>query len=275
MFHSGRLATAFLAASILMRTAQGQTASVEGKWAGILDIVHADGSVAPNSAYLELKQKGSTVSGTAGESVDHASPISLGTISGNQLKFNVGINSGTTVKFDLTLDGDHLRGSAAGSPSEAGSRIVVEVTRSGDATNPVAHLRDQLYAIVAELDLKLFDAYNHCDLATLGKMVAEDLEFYHDKTGLAVGRQVFLESVKQNICGKVRRSLVSGTLEVHRLAGFGAAEMGTHRFSHPGQEDNVGEAKFVHLWKLQDGKWKVTRVISYDHGAAVNASLNR
>jgi hypothetical protein len=27
---------------------------------------------------------------------------------------------------------------------------------------------------------QLFDAYNHCDLATFSSMIAEDVEFYHD-----------------------------------------------------------------------------------------------
>jgi len=73
---------------------------------------------------------------------------------------------------------------------------------------------DELYKTVAGLDTALFDAYNHCDLAKLGSMVDENLEFYHDQTGLAVGRQPFLAAIKTNICGKVHRELVPGTLEI-------------------------------------------------------------
>ncbi|HUH61667.1 MAG TPA: nuclear transport factor 2 family protein, partial [Terracidiphilus sp.] len=62
---------------------------------------------------------------------------------------------------------------------------------------------DSLYKTIAALDAKLFDAYNHCDLDTMGSMVADDLEFYHDQTGLMVGKQPFLEAIKNNICGKV------------------------------------------------------------------------
>jgi ketosteroid isomerase-like protein len=127
---------------------------------------------------------------------------------------------------------------------------------------------DTLFQQIQAMDTELFNAYNHCDLATLSSLVADDLEFYHDKTGLAVGRQVFLDAIKNNICGKVQRELVPGTLEVYPIAHYGAVEIGTHRFHHPGQDDNVGEAKFIHLWQNKDGKWKVTRVISYDHEAA-------
>lgn len=124
---------------------------------------------------------------------------------------------------------------------------------------------DPLIKIVQSLDAKLFDAYNHCDLTTLGKMVADDLEFYHDQTGLSVGKVPFLAAIKENICGKVQRELLPETLEVYPLKGYGAVEIGVHRFRHPGRPEEVGDAKFVMLWQEKDGDWKVTRVISYYH----------
>ena len=127
---------------------------------------------------------------------------------------------------------------------------------------------DTLFQQIQVMDTELFNAYNHCDLTTLSSLVADDLEFYHDKTGLAVGRQVFIDTIRNNICGKVTRELVPGTLEVYPIAHYGAVEIGVHRFRHPGQPDNIGEAKFVHLWKNDGGKWIVTRVISYDHQSA-------
>ncbi len=77
-------------------------------------------------------------------------------------------------------------------------------------------------------------------------MVVDDLEFYHDKSGLMVGKQPFLVAIKNNICGKVTRELVKGSLEVYPLKGYGAVEIGVHRFHHPGTQDHdvLGEAKF-------------------------------
>jgi hypothetical protein len=126
---------------------------------------------------------------------------------------------------------------------------------------------DPLFQTISSLDTALFDAYNRCDLEKLGKFVSDDLEFYHDKTGLTVGKQVFLDAIKNNICGKVHRELIPGTLEVYPLQGFGAVEIGSHRFSHPGIDNDFGDAKFVHIWHNKDGVWTVTRVISFDHGA--------
>jgi len=126
---------------------------------------------------------------------------------------------------------------------------------------------DSLFQTIQSLDTQLFDAYNHCDLEKLGSFLADDLEFYHDVTGLSRSRQAVVEGVKNNICGKVIRELVPGTLEVYPIANYGAVEIGVHRFHHPGQENvqSVGEAKFIHLWQNKDGVWKITRVISFDH----------
>jgi hypothetical protein len=128
--------------------------------------------------------------------------------------------------------------------------------------------KDALFQTIKAQDAALFGAYNTCDLKTLGAMVTDDLEFYHDVTGLAVGRQSLVDGVKNNICGKVTRELVEGSLEVYPLKGYGAVEIGVHRFHHPGQEHDVlGEAKFVQLWQLKDGVWRVARVISFNHEA--------
>ena len=125
--------------------------------------------------------------------------------------------------------------------------------------------QDALTQTVTALDTKLFDAYNHCDLKTLGDMVSDDLEFYHDQTGLAVGKQAFLDSIKQNICGKVQRTIVPGTLEADVLHHYGAVEQVTHRFHQIGDNSPGGEARTVMLWKNTNGTWLLTRVISFDH----------
>ncbi len=129
--------------------------------------------------------------------------------------------------------------------------------------------QQELTQAITALDKQLFDAYNTCNLEKFSTFFIEDVEFYHDKGGLTVGRKALTESIKNNICGKTTRELVAGTLEVYPIHGYGAVEIGLHRFHHPGQNpDVVGEAKFIHLWQYKDGAWKITRVISYDHGIA-------
>ncbi|HEV2196485.1 MAG TPA: nuclear transport factor 2 family protein [Candidatus Acidoferrum sp.] len=128
----------------------------------------------------------------------------------------------------------------------------------------------ELDKVIATLDAALFDSYNRCDLEKFSSFFADDVEFYHDQGGVTLGRAALTDSLKKNICGKVTRELVPGTLQVHYMKGYGAVEMGVHRFRHPGHEDTegVGEASFIHLWQYKDGAWKITRVISYDHHSA-------
>lgn len=127
--------------------------------------------------------------------------------------------------------------------------------------------QDELTRTIMSLDRALFEAYNQCDLDKFGTFFIDDVEFYHDQGGVTLGRQNLIESVKKNICGKVRRELVPGRLEVYPMRGFGAVEMGVHLFHQPKVDPNrpVGEGKFIHLWQNREGAWKITRVISYDH----------
>src|SRR5579871_1867935 len=125
-----------------------------------------------------------------------------------------------------------------------------------------------LLETVAGLDAGLFGAYNRCDLEKLGSYVADDLEFYHDRTGLSRGRELFIDSYRKNICGKVHRDLIPGSLEVYPLNGYGAVEIGSHVFCDSRKKakcdrETDGIAKFVMLWQNQDGTWKLTRVISF------------
>jgi hypothetical protein len=59
-------------------------------------------------------------------------------------------------------------------------------------------------------------------------------------------------------------------LEVYPVPGYRAIEIGVHRFLHPYAQEHglVGEAKFINVWRLKDGRWQVTRALSFDHALA-------
>jgi hypothetical protein len=139
---------------------------------------------------------------------------------------------------------------------------------------------DDLTRKIAALDAELFDAYNKCDLAKFASFLAEDLEFYHDQDGLSLGRQATVEAVKNNICGKVHRDLVSQTLAVYPLKGYGAVETGIHLFCNPKSTETTGKcgdgsgvARFTLLWRNMNNEWRITRVISYDHCNRCSTSI--
>jgi hypothetical protein len=129
----------------------------------------------------------------------------------------------------------------------------------------------ELYDVIVHASGALFEAFDVCNLEQFAGYAADDLEFYHDRDGLITKQQV-LEAVKNNICGKVRWELVSGSLEVYPIPNHGALETGVHRFYEvaPGKPDKlVGIAKYAHVWRqTTNGTWKVSRILSYDHKAA-------
>lgn len=126
---------------------------------------------------------------------------------------------------------------------------------------------EELFRRVEALDRSLFEAFNTCDLKKLESYFIPELEFYHDNDGLTPSRDKFIGDVKKNVCGKFRRELVAGTMEVYALGDYGAMYSGTHRFCKVGASRCEGQGKFVHIWQNKAGDWKLTRVISYDHRA--------
>jgi len=128
-------------------------------------------------------------------------------------------------------------------------------------------VHDSLYKEVAKLDSILFNAFNTRDVEKFKSFFTEDLEFFHDKGGLTNYDHTinFMKGVAKNDNG-LRRELVKGTLEVYPLPGYGAIEVGQHRFCHleNGKQD-CGTFKFVQIWQKKNGEWKISRVVSYDH----------
>lgn len=122
----------------------------------------------------------------------------------------------------------------------------------------------ELYNSIVHMDSVLFGAYNTCDLTTMADCFSTDIEFYHDKGGVMRNKDSIMAATKKNICGKVTRVLVAGSIEVYPIAGYGAIEMGQHYFinNQEPKPDHPSIGKFVHTWKKEDGKWRLTCVIS-------------
>ena len=124
-----------------------------------------------------------------------------------------------------------------------------------------------LYNQITQLDSLLFAAYNSQDITIMKSLFSKDLEWYQDNGGLLNYDQVFknFESILQRD-SKITRTLVKGSLSVFPIKDYGAVETGEHRFCHiENGKDDCGVFKFMMLWQKKDNKWKITRVISYDH----------
>lgn len=125
----------------------------------------------------------------------------------------------------------------------------------------------ELRRTVAELDEAVFTAFNERDFDQFMTFFSEDLEFYHDQDGLTGHAEMIENSLR--LFGQensLRREIVEGSLEVHRVPGYGAIQLGRHEFCHweNGAED-CGVFGFTHLWRRGDDHWQITRVFSYGH----------
>jgi hypothetical protein len=122
---------------------------------------------------------------------------------------------------------------------------------------------DKLYQTVIKLDSAFFNAYNTCDIDIQAEYYSDSIEFYHDKGGYTTSKKEILDATRKNICGKVTRELVKGSIEVSPIPGYGAVEIGMHMFHNKQEKDQVPHpSKFVIIWRNKDGKWSITRVIS-------------
>ena len=135
-------------------------------------------------------------------------------------------------------------------------------------------------ALAREIELRsnvLFDAvFAHCSPDTLADTITDDFEFHHDQWGLiADSRTKFVDSIRKQCLRREsgedpasRRERVSGTQTVYPSGESGAIETGVHRFyeiATNGQEMLVGIARYAHAWRREDGVWRVSRILSYEH----------
>jgi hypothetical protein len=131
--------------------------------------------------------------------------------------------------------------------------------------------KSELFRTIAHMDSVYFNAYNSCDMETQARIYSDSIEFYHDESGLETFKKNLLNAIKENICGKVSRELIPGSMEVYPLPGYGAVEIALHRFINHAEHDHVSEpSRFIVIWRHRDGKWQITRVISTHAGNSAN-----
>lgn len=138
---------------------------------------------------------------------------------------------------------------------------------NASAQNPETYVykpkSKELYTTIVHMDSVYFNAYNTCDMAKQAEIYSDSLEFYHDNGGLQKSKQALLDAIRKNICGKVTRVLVKGSIEVYPIPGYGAVEIALHRFINHAENDHLSQPdRFIIIWKNQNNNWQITRVIS-------------
>ncbi|MBC7985703.1 MAG: nuclear transport factor 2 family protein [Sphingomonadaceae bacterium] len=148
------------------------------------------------------------------------------------------------------------------------------------AEPPAVPEGEALTEAVAARDAEFFALFfEQCDPEAMRGFLTDDFEMYHDRDGVVVSTGAAMVEDYRGWCAgrqapdawRSRRELVRETLRVFPVPGFGAIEEGTHLFHErqgDGPERLVGRARFVQLWRLTDTGWRLSRVLSYDHGLA-------
>ncbi|GHB42106.1 hypothetical protein GCM10007094_34140 [Pseudovibrio japonicus] len=143
-----------------------------------------------------------------------------------------------------------------------------------------AQTEDSLFDRLRVLDQRLFAVgFNRCETEVFGELVAEDLEFYHDQSGITVSKAAFIGGIENGLCKldyTARRELKEDSLQVFPLYNndslYGAIQTGEHSFYaiyEDGRNELTSTARFTHLWRLIDGEWQLSRVLSFDHSSPV------
>lgn len=129
-----------------------------------------------------------------------------------------------------------------------------------------------LYDEISKMDSLFFSAYNNTEIEKYQSFISDDIEFFHDKNGFINAKQRIVNNLKdiakteKNSSYSIKRELIKNTLEVHDISGYGALETGQHQFIEVRNGKKlITKAKFMHLWKKQDGNWIITKAFSYDH----------
>ena len=139
---------------------------------------------------------------------------------------------------------------------------------------------EALAAALTARDAEFFAlVFEACDPERLATMLTADFEMYHDRDGVVTRTsEAFVRQYGQDCVARQapdawrsRRELVTATLNVHPVPGYGAIEDGEHLFYErqgSGPERLAGRARFTQLWRLTPDGWRLARVFSYGHRAA-------
>ncbi|AKD05518.1 beta-lactamase [Pontibacter korlensis] len=134
----------------------------------------------------------------------------------------------------------------------------------------------ELFLLLKKQDSTFFErGFNQCDLAYLEGAIHPELRFYHDQSGIQ-DKKIFFENTQKYICSdldkKPIRKVEEQSLEVFPLYNngvlYGAIQSGVHHFyiREPQKTDvQTSTAKFTHLYLLENGKWLLKEVLSFDH----------
>ena len=103
-----------------------QAAELTGKWSGSFDITNSEGETKADTAYMDLKETGGAVTGTAGPNSEKQWSLRKGKLDGQKLTFEVPMDDGGVLAFELTFDGTSIQGTCTGT-GDGGEKMSAKV----------------------------------------------------------------------------------------------------------------------------------------------------
>ena len=153
--------------------------------------------------------------------------------------------------------------------------IAATIVQSLAQSNGQPSDANEIIKAIYHHDSIFWEAYNKCDVETMAKYFTDDLEFYHDKSGPTFTLTTFEANMRTGLCGKadwrLRREPIEGTVKAFPMNNYGGVITGEHVFyiNEAGKPEFLdGYGKFMQLWQFKNGQWKMSRIVSYDHGPA-------
>jgi len=110
---------------VLMSAFALHAAELTGKWSGSFDITNEQGTK-PDTAYMDLKESGGAVTGTAGPNEEKQFSLRKGKLDGQKLTFEVVMDDGGVLAFELSFDGTSIQGSCTGT-GDGGEKLSAKV----------------------------------------------------------------------------------------------------------------------------------------------------
>lgn len=137
--------------------------------------------------------------------------------------------------------------------------------------------KSNLYKTIISKDSLLYDiGFNSCAINQFEDLLSDKFEFLHDKDSISTKKE-FLYNLRNGLCEnpeefQSRRELLSESNDIYPLykknSLYGAIQIGIHQFYETimqRKEVFASSAKFTHVWLLENGIWKLTKSVSYNH----------
>ena len=102
--------------------------NLTGKWSGSIVVTFPEGKTKDEMAFMDLKQNGAELTGTAGEGPDKQLAIQKGKVDGNKITFEVQTDN-ALIKFELTLVDGHLKGEAIAEREGKSTKAALDLQR--------------------------------------------------------------------------------------------------------------------------------------------------